>query len=136
MNPTDGTPLIQSLTRAECLDLLAQVKVGRIAMTVGALPAVRPVRFVLTPPHVVFRAAPESRLRSAANTVVAFQADHLDENSGTGWTVQVQGRCEEFKSPDIIEELRNLPLPPWHSLLNDTFLGVETTNVTGEEIRW
>src|SRR5262245_19418076 len=85
-------PMIVKLAPSECLALLEQAKVGRIALSVRALPVIQPVRFVLTAGQVVFRASPGSELSSAAsNAVVAFQADHTDEDSATGWHVMAHG---------------------------------------------
>jgi uncharacterized protein len=63
----NGDPLIQDLTASECLDCLATVRVGRVGLTIRALPAIRPVRFALTAGHVVFRARTNSRLHMAAS---------------------------------------------------------------------
>lgn len=138
MAPMNGDPYVESMTRSECLDYLAGARMGRVGLTVGALPVIRPVRFALAAGDVVFRAAPSSQLRAAAaDAVVVFQADHHGEDIGIGWSVQAQGLCREVIHPAEIEVLRELPLPSWHaSAPGDSFLRLPLTRLTGERIFW
>lgn len=104
----------------------------------GALPTIRSVVFALTPEHVTFRVAPGSRLRSAAtNSVVAFQADDSGELDGVGWSVIVQGVCEEVTEPGAVTELRELPLPAWSAdHADDVFLRLPLERISGERVLW
>jgi nitroimidazol reductase NimA-like FMN-containing flavoprotein (pyridoxamine 5'-phosphate oxidase superfamily) len=131
-------PAIVKLAPSECLALLEQAKVGRIALSVRALPVIQPVRFVLSAGLIIFRAAPGSQLsRAAPDAVVAFQADHSDEDSATGWHVMAQGRCQEVTSPTVTDELRNLPLAAWAAVPHqDTFMQILPTDITGERVSW
>jgi nitroimidazol reductase NimA-like FMN-containing flavoprotein (pyridoxamine 5'-phosphate oxidase superfamily) len=133
-----GGSSIMRLEPSECLNLLAQAKVGRIALSIGALPVIRPVRFVLSAGHVVFRAAPASQLsKAAADAVVAFQVDHADEDRARGWNVMAHGVCRPVRSPDVQEELRNLPLPAWGPNPDeDIFMRMELTRLSGERVFW
>jgi len=130
--------LVVKLDRGECLAYLAQAPLGRVALTVGALPAIRSVRFALTEDHVVFRVASGSRLRRAVvNTVVVFQADHYDEHARQGWCVEVHGVGHEVTDPNTMAQLRMLPLEPMgESPTSDHFVRVPTTSVSGQRVQW
>ena len=130
-------PLISQLHRDQCLDLISRARVGRVALNVGALPAIRTVRFALTGDHVVFRAAPGSMLGRAAAGVVAFQVDHLAEHDGEGWWVQVIGRSEAVTHPGVLDELERLPLTPWAEPDgSDAFFRLPLDSVSGQHVRW
>jgi uncharacterized protein len=80
------------LTRAECLDLLAQVDVGRVGVSMDALPVIVPVHFSVVDDSVVFRSTLGTRLDAATlGAVVAFQADGYDPPRTSGWSVMLQG---------------------------------------------
>ncbi|WP_354637873.1 pyridoxamine 5'-phosphate oxidase family protein [Kitasatospora camelliae] len=74
---------------------LAGARVGRIVYTVGALPAVLPVRYRLDGDgSVVIHAAARSQLvRAVSGALVAFEAGEVAED-GTGWSVTVLGRAD------------------------------------------
>lgn len=131
-----GGPHLQHLSREECVRLLAGNTLGRVCLTISALPAVRTVRYAVTPGYVVFRAAPHSRLlAAAADTVIAFHTDHDCQSDGVGWSVQVQGICEQVTNPGALEELEALQLPAWsHS--DDAFLRLPLETVSGEVVYW
>jgi nitroimidazol reductase NimA-like FMN-containing flavoprotein (pyridoxamine 5'-phosphate oxidase superfamily) len=102
------------LTRPECVELLKTASVGRIALSVGALPVVLPVNFGMLDDDIVLRTVPGSRLEAAArNAVVAFEVDRLEEPERDGWSVLVQGLASEIADPDEVDRARRVPLPPW-----------------------
>lgn len=130
-----GAPRLRFLKRDECTRLLAQATLGRVSVTMSALPVIRTVRYALTAEHVVFRVASNSRLRAAAaSSVIAFHADRGGETDGIGWSVLVQGICQEVTSPELTKHLQALPLPPWSS--DDAFLRLPLTHVSGELVYW
>ncbi|MFJ4667511.1 pyridoxamine 5'-phosphate oxidase family protein [Kitasatospora purpeofusca] len=84
------------LDEARALELLRRAGVGRVVYTLGALPAVLPVRFRLDPlGGVLLSTEPGSELaRAVDGAVIAFEADEVDGADGTGWCVTVLGRAE------------------------------------------
>jgi uncharacterized protein len=131
-------PIVVKLDPVECLALLAHAPIGRVALSIGALPAVRTVRFALSDGSIVFRVAPNSQLlRAAAGAVVAFHADHYDEQAGDGWSVVAHGACEEITNVDALTSMRALPMVPWADTpTGDHFLRIPITMITGERVRW
>jgi len=91
---------LEVLSRSECLRLLATTPVGRVALSIGALPVVLPVNFALDGESVVFRTGPGSKLEAATRqAVVAFQADHVDLADETGWSVLLTGVARPSTTP-------------------------------------
>ncbi len=83
---------VVTLTRGQCLARLAQTSVGRLGLSIDALPSILPIRFTISDESVLFVAARGSRLESATTgAVVAFQADGHDPEEGSWWSVLVQG---------------------------------------------
>jgi hypothetical protein len=83
----------EPLSEQQCWALLATASVGRIALSVHALPAIVPVQYYLDGRRLMaclgHHQIPE---RSLQGSVVAFAADAIDPASNTGWAVQVLGR--------------------------------------------
>jgi nitroimidazol reductase NimA-like FMN-containing flavoprotein (pyridoxamine 5'-phosphate oxidase superfamily) len=128
-----AVPGFRTLPRARCLSLLGSAAVGRVGLSVGALPAILPVNFVLARDRVVFRTVPGSKLDSAlARTVVAFEADGYDAAGTWGWSVLVQGMATELTAASDLEDARRLPLTAWAFPGGaPRFVAVETTFVSG-----
>ena len=78
------------LDQAECLSLLAKATLGRVAVTIGALPAIFPVNFCMVAGQVVFCSGEGTKLTAAlSGTIVAFETDWATR--GEVWSVQLVG---------------------------------------------
>lgn len=109
-----GTMGIRVLTRDECLQLLGQVPIGRIALSINALPAIYPVNFELLGESVFFGAMAGSRLALAINgNIVAFQADSYDLDQHCGWTVMGVGHSKRVDVADDLQRLVSGVPEPW-----------------------
>ncbi|MBO0824745.1 MAG: pyridoxamine 5'-phosphate oxidase family protein [Actinobacteria bacterium] len=123
------------LDRAECLRLLATVPVGRLIFTVGALPTVRMMNFVMTGEVIVLRtAADTTTARKAAGSVVAFEADQVDLAARSGWSVTVTGWAMLVTDPQAITSYSALPLVPWAPGERDQFVTIKTEVVYGRRV--
>ena len=88
------------LDRTECLALLASTDLGRVIFTSSAMPAARPVTYVLDGEEVLFRTA-DGRMRSATHhAVVGFEADDIEPLTRTGWSVLGVGQAYEVMTLD------------------------------------
>jgi hypothetical protein len=134
--PADaGERLLLPLDRATCVALLESVPVGRLVFTVRALPEVVPVNFRLFEGAVVVRVADTSRaITGALDTVVAFQADHIDADTRTGWSVTVVGHTSEVLDPATRRRVLALPLVPWAGGDRDRLLRIPLDRVTGRRL--
>ena len=92
-----------NLSRSECLSLLASCAVGRIAISRGALPEIMPVAYRLVGEKVVFVAGigPESLAGVAHGKVIAFEVDHIDPVTRSGWSVLAVGRARHLDDADL-----------------------------------
>jgi Pyridoxamine 5'-phosphate oxidase len=83
---------LEVLSREECLSLMATVSVGRLGVSIDALPAILPVNFVLLREQIIVRTVPGTKLdAAAAQAVVAFEVDSYDPGGKWGWSVLVLG---------------------------------------------
>ena len=86
---------LELLEETEALRLLAHGEIGRVGVTMGALPAIFPVNYRLIDGCVVFRSSPGSKMSAAASgAVVAFEVDDYNAADRSGWSVLVVGPSE------------------------------------------
>jgi hypothetical protein len=105
---------ILTLNREDCLRHLGRTGVGRVAVCVGALPAIFPVNYAMRSEDVVFRTTPGTKLAAAVrNAVVAFEVDHSDRMSHTSWSVMIVGPSDEISDPTELAATDRLPLTRW-----------------------
>lgn len=131
-----NTHHLDVLNRRQCLDRLQTTRVGRLIFTESALPAVQPVNFRLWRDDVVIRVAGGAKLAAAAERqVVAFEADELDQDLRSGWSVTVVGHAEPVTDIDALVEIAGTFVSPWVSGRRDHFVRVRTEQMTGREFR-
>lgn len=127
---------LEELNRRQCLDLLAGVRVGRLVFTEDGLPAVQPVNFRLWHDDVVIRVAGGPKAAAATtNQVVAFEADELDQDLHTGWSVTVVGHAEPVTDVDSLVELSGTFVEPWVEGRRDQFVRIRAEKMTGRRFR-
>ena len=85
----------------ECWRLLGLAGVGRVALSVDALPVVLPVRYVVDGPEVAMCLG-EGPVpsRAAHEAIVALAVDELDPRSHVGWYVHAVGMARMVPGPD------------------------------------
>lgn len=90
-----------TLSPAECLALLRPGGIGRVSLSIGALPAIFPVHYRVVDDDIVFRAPADhgSAPGTLDGTVIAFEADEFDPADDGGWSVLVVGRVESAAEP-------------------------------------
>lgn len=121
---------LEILDDEECMRLLASTTVGRIGVTIGALPAIFVVNYLLDDGDIVFRTSEGTKLTAALqHAVVAFEADLTDPVSRLGWTVQVVGVAEEFTPEDGFRGPT-----PWAPGVRDHFVRIRPQFVSGRRI--
>lgn len=126
---------LTELDRAECLRLLGTAVVGRIVFTEGALPAIRPVNFLLDGDEVVFRTATGSALAAATrHCVVAFEVDEIDTATHTGWSVVVVGQAYEIGDIDRLVRLASPEHAPWAPHRTAHTIAVPIHHVSGRRL--
>lgn len=132
---TAGQP-VEVLDQKQCLDLLRTVCVGRLVFTEDGLPAVQPVNYRLYLEQVVIRVAGGAKLDAATEkSVVAFEADQLDPELRSGWSVTVVGHAELITDVGELVALSGTWLRPWATGRRDRFVRIRTEKVTGRRLR-
>ncbi len=130
-------PVVEMLSTRECRGYLARVGIGRVAVTVGALPAIYTVAFLLEGDHLLIRVPRRSALRRAlTGSVVAFSADCFDESKEDSWSVLVRGVGEEVDD-EVLVPRRALPLRSCSEAPErDCFVRLPMTQMSGTRAYW
>jgi nitroimidazol reductase NimA-like FMN-containing flavoprotein (pyridoxamine 5'-phosphate oxidase superfamily) len=125
---------LELLTEADCLALAAHRPIGRVAVSVGALPAVFPVNFCFLGRDVVFRTAQGMKLAAALRgTVVAFEVDDFDVEGHRGWSVLIVGTASEIPVEELAE-LEPLPVRAWAHGQRTHVVRIRSEFVSGRRI--
>jgi nitroimidazol reductase NimA-like FMN-containing flavoprotein (pyridoxamine 5'-phosphate oxidase superfamily) len=126
---------LEILDRDECLRLLAGSSVGRVAVSVGALPVILPVNFLCDGDRILIRTGDGTKLAAAArDAVVAFEVDHIDPFSHAGWSVCVTGVAREIRGEEELVHVAALPLPHWTPNGVSHVMAISLELVTGRRI--
>lgn len=128
------TQQLEVLNRRQCLDRLARVRVGRLVFTEDGLPAVHPVNFRVWRDDVVLRVAGGAKLDAATHhQMVAFEADELDPDLRSGWSVTVVGAAEPVTAIDDLVDVAGTFIEPWVQGRRDHFVRIRAERITGRQ---
>lgn len=137
--PAAAAHNVVELDRGEAMRLLASIDHGRVVFTRDALPAIRAVNHLVDAGRVIVR----TRLKSSVSTsvrshnssgmVVAYEADDLNPQQRTGWSVVITGFATTITDPDEIARYEQA-LRPWVNMTMDTVLAIDPEIVTGIRI--
>jgi nitroimidazol reductase NimA-like FMN-containing flavoprotein (pyridoxamine 5'-phosphate oxidase superfamily) len=123
------------LDERDAMRLLAQREVGRVGLTIGALPAIFPVNYRLIDGDIVFRSSPGSKVSAAsAGAVVAFEVDDYHNADRSGWSVLVVGRSEVVHDLDVAFKALEARLEPYADGPRGTLVRITPTFVSGRRI--
>jgi nitroimidazol reductase NimA-like FMN-containing flavoprotein (pyridoxamine 5'-phosphate oxidase superfamily) len=133
---TDPRTGMQRLDREECLVLLADEEVGRVAVIDGGVPMIFPVNYRLDGESIVFRTAEGTKLDQGPRALASFEVDCFDRTARAGWSVVVVGRLEEVTRYDSrtlarIEELR---VDPWAAGEKAHWMRLVGTRISGRRV--
>ena len=104
---------LEILTEEQCMELLGRESVGRVAVSVSALPAIFPVNYQLVDGNVLFLTGEGVKLHAAVEgAVVGFEVDHIDAEHRTGWSVMVVGQARLVAEEDRAA-FDDVSLSPW-----------------------
>jgi uncharacterized protein len=126
---------LELLSEDQARDLLATAEVGRIGVTIGALPAIFPVNYRLIDGSIVFRTAAGSKMSAAAEgAVVAFEVDGYQLADRSGWSVLAVGRAEVVQDLAMSVKVLEAQLEPWADGHRTTIVRIEPTFISGRRI--
>ncbi len=126
---------LEILIEEQCLDLLSGASLGRIAVTVGAVPAIFPVNYRLLDGQILFRTGDGTKLHhSSDNSVVAFEVDQVDPSTHEGWSVLVVGVAREVKDQERAGTMLHTLPRPWAPGERDHVIAIIPEFVSGRRI--
>jgi nitroimidazol reductase NimA-like FMN-containing flavoprotein (pyridoxamine 5'-phosphate oxidase superfamily) len=130
-----GHPVLQTLTAAECYELLSSGGVGRVAFSTADGPVVVPVNYAMADQTVIFRTAPDTLLAGHLNCLAGFEVDRLDEVQSQGWSVLVSGRAVRVTGEAEVRHLeRHADVQPWAGGARDVYVRIIPHRITGRRI--
>lgn len=128
---------LEDLSTDECFALLGKATVGRLVYSDELGPAAVPVNYAVAGQNIVFRSADGSKMHGSRNGGVAFEVDHIDYVSRSGWSVLVRGTSEEVEMERVPELLRqvdgDVPVP-WKTGIHRIWVMITPTTVTGRRM--
>ena len=126
---------LEILDESEAMQLLAHAEVGRVGLTIRAVPAIFPVNCRLVDGCVVFRSSPGSKVSAAASgAVVAFEVDDYHAADRSGWSVLVVGRSEVVHDLDVTFAVLDAGLEPYADGPRGDIVRITPTYVSGRRI--
>lgn len=133
MSSADGR--LEILNDRECLDLFARAKVGRVVLSMSAMPVALPVNYRLIDGKIFFFTGQGMKLHAAVtNAVVGFEVDSIDEDAETGWSVLAVGRAEEVSEASAVAAIRRAGLRSWASGERSRLIAVQPEVLSGRRL--
>jgi nitroimidazol reductase NimA-like FMN-containing flavoprotein (pyridoxamine 5'-phosphate oxidase superfamily) len=109
--------------------------VGRIGLTVGALPVIVPVNYAVDGDRIVMCSEPGAKLEAARmGQVACLEIDDFDPFDHAGWSVLATGRLSEVTDPEEVARLAHLPLTPWAPMEDRHCITLTAELVTGRRL--
>jgi nitroimidazol reductase NimA-like FMN-containing flavoprotein (pyridoxamine 5'-phosphate oxidase superfamily) len=124
------------LDRAECLRLLAEEEIGRLAVIQGGVPTIFPVNYQLDGEAIVFRTGPGTKFDHGLRAPACFEIDHFDRAQRSGWSVVGTGRLREVTPYDgkTLERVKALPVDPWAPGDKPYWMRLTFADLTGRRV--
>ena len=129
----DDLSWIEVLDGADCWRRLASQPVGRVAFVDDGLPRVLPINYAVDDNTLLLRTS--SLFANIVTPVpVAFETDHYEPDSRTGWSVVVRGSLERVGNRDEIEHCERTGLVGWAPGERNHWFRIVPGRVTGRAI--
>lgn len=126
----DGYEL-EILDVAQCLALAHTVSIGRIALSVHAMPIILPMSFTMLNGEPVFPIGSGSIARAAQrNEVVCFETDWVDPTSSAAWSIAIVGKVSLVSDPVDLDTISARDFGSWAGP-PQRFARVHPVQVTG-----
>jgi len=123
------------LGESECRSLLAKKALGRVAVSVGALPAVFPVNYAVHYGDIYFLTEDGTKFAAALRgATVAFEIDDFDTRRHQGWSVLAVGHAHQVDPQEAEDVLAELPLNAWAPGPHEHLVRIHPAYVSGRRI--
>lgn len=137
MKATDPEPQLEEIPEAECLEILDQHSLGRIAVVIDGQPQIFPVNYAMSERIIAFRTGSGTKLSRAPDSNVSFEIDQYDSSIGIGWSVMVQGvAVDATDSFDDVSWAARATAPwPLAPGKKPFWIAIEPSKITGRRFR-
>ena len=139
---TEAWRVVELLSEAECLELLASGELGRLVYTGRYGPMALPVVYRIDKGSIVLGTWDpvlfDEDLRTGiaeAEYQVAVEADHIDVAAREGWIVLVRGAAHHLDTEDERAPFIGAGLEPWAEDVLAHFIRVTPTRIWGNRTR-
>lgn len=123
------------LAEVEAWALLGGEDFGRVAVCQDGMPAIFPVNFGVVDGSIVFRTSTGTKLTAAAtNAVMAFEVDHRDRRTHSGWSVVVVGVSEVVHDVELLLQVAATRLEPEAGGRRGHLVRIRPDKITGRRI--
>ena len=127
-------PVLETLTREQCIEHLLGGGVGRVVFSTERGPVALPVNFRFVKGSVVFRTEAATSIASVLGGLLGFEVDRIDDAMSEGWSVLVTGRGERVEDSTAIDELDSLRIEPWAGGNRNVFVRIVADEISGRSI--
>ena len=133
-----STASLAPLGRDECIALLRQHTIGRLAVVIKKKLHILPLNYATDENGVVvFRTADLTAATQAGLANVAFEIDEIDSGQREGWSVAVHGFAREIT--DAVDRdsqrLLEMQIHPWAPGQRDRWFKIAPEEITGRRLR-
>jgi len=137
MNTNETAAELEEIQEEECLEILEQHSLGRIAIVIDGQPQIFPVNYAMNRRIVAFRTGAGSKLSYAPGSKVCFEVDEYRPSAGTGWSVMVQGVAVDASDSfdDVSWAARGATPWPLAPGAKPYLVGIEPKKITGRRFQ-
>jgi len=128
---------LEHLAWDECFTLLTHETVGRLVYQDDLGLTAIPVNYGVAGHDIVFRSDDGSKIRALREHDVAFEVDHIDDASRSGWSVLIRGTSEEVgieRVPELLRRLHGSVPLPWKKGVHKIWVVITPRTVTGRRL--
>ncbi len=100
-------------------------------------PAAVPVNYAVAGHDIVFRSEDGGKIRELREFDAAFEVDHIDEASHSGWSVLVRGTSKEVgfeRLPELLRQIHGGVPTPWKKGIHKIWVVITPKTVTGRRL--
>ncbi|WP_226345206.1 pyridoxamine 5'-phosphate oxidase family protein [Agilicoccus flavus] len=127
-------PSVEVLDDEQCLQILAEVPYGRLAVSVAGEPDILPINAVLADGRLYFATSEGGKLSSlVVNARVAYEADRIVGERAE--SVVVHGTARVLEDDAAIEAVQALPVVSWVPTPKTRYVEITPRETTGRRFR-
>ncbi len=135
-------PMIEELSREECLALVSGTGIGWIGYVGRYGPVALPVNYRLHDGRILFRTSADDALSedprtgiTGADYHVAFEVDVIDATAREGWSVLIQGPAHHVDEPADRAATSSAGLQPWPGGDRELCIRIIPARINGRRVR-